>query len=97
MATKDQNKSSKSKENPANAVEIDDDTVAERSLDLGFIGSREEAAASRTVASRNRLRKKVDSEVEAFLASGGKINYIDPNVTSDAPKRPVSQYGQRPI
>ncbi len=66
-------------------------------IDIGFMGSHEESAVSRTIASRQRLRKQMDDEVEQFLAKGGKINSIDPNVTADPPKRPVSNYGQRPI
>lgn len=66
-------------------------------IDLGFMGSREEAAESRTIASRKRLHEKLDNDVEAFLANGGKIQQIQPHVTADPIVRPRSQYGQRPI
>ena len=69
----------------------------EQALDIGFMGSREEWADTRTVASRKRLHEQMSDDVEAFLARGGQINHIEPHVTADPPKRPVSHYGQRPI
>ena len=98
MAIKDQKNTGKSSDkSPARSVSVKSNATENRDLDLGFMGSREETADSRNVASRNRLRDKVGSEVEEFLARGGKINHIERNVTSDPPKRPVSHYGQRPI
>ena len=68
-----------------------------KELDLGYMGSREERADTRTIASRKRLHDQMSSEIEAFLAHGGEINQVEPHVTADPPKRPVSHYGQRPI
>ncbi len=69
----------------------------EQALDIGYMGSREERADTRTIASRKRLHDQMNNDVDAFLARGGQINKIDPHVTADPPKRPVSHYGQRPI
>jgi SutA RNAP-binding domain len=69
----------------------------EMDIDLGFMGSREESAEHRTIASRKRLHDKVDIDVEAFLADGGEIQYVQPHVTADPIERPRNQYGQRPI
>lgn len=66
-------------------------------IDLQFIGSREETAESRTIASRRRLQEKVSDDIDTFLANGGVIKQIDPHVTADPIQRPRSQYGQRPI
>ena len=71
-----------------------DDT---KKLDLNYIGSREEQAETRTIASRKRLRANVDDQVEAFLQSGGSIKSIEPNVTADPPGKPGQSYGSRPI
>lgn len=46
---------------------------------------------------RENLRKQLQSDVEAFLASGGRINEIPPNVVADPPKKPQSNYGGQPI
>lgn len=35
--------------------------------------------------------------MEEFLARGGKVQEIDPNVVADPPKKPDSKYGSRPI
>jgi hypothetical protein len=49
------------------------------------------------LAARNRIREQLNADVEAFLASGGKITNVDANVMSDPPKRPQSNYGGQPI
>lgn len=69
----------------------------EDELDLSFMGSSEESAESRTVASRERLRHQLDDEVERFLAKGGHVEKVDSHVTASPPTRPVSRYGDRPI
>ena len=66
-------------------------------IDFGFMGSREESAEHRTIASRRRVHEKVIDDIDEFLASGGKIKHVKPHVTADPIVRPRSQYGQRPI
>lgn len=68
-----------------------------KSVDLEFIGSRDEIAEQRNVISRHRIRSQMDTDIEAFLSQGGAIRNIDPNVTADPPKKPSSAYGSRPI
>lgn len=46
---------------------------------------------------RERARRQLESDIEAFLASGGKIQSIDSNVMADPPKKPQSNYGGQPI
>jgi hypothetical protein len=60
-------------------------------------GAGEESPDERTVASRQKLREEMAAEIEAFLARGGKIAQIEPNVTADPPRKPDSDYGSRPI
>ena len=67
------------------------------SVDLSFIGSKEESAETRTIASRQRVRTLLDSEIDAFLMQGGKIDSVAPNVMGDPPRKPESNYGSRPI
>ncbi len=47
--------------------------------------------------SRERVRKQLEADVEAFLSSGGEIEEVDMHVTADPPTKPVSRYGGRPI
>lgn len=55
------------------------------------------AAASASLAARNKVRESMQAEIEAFLARGGKIQTIDDNVMADPPRKPTSSYGSRPI
>lgn len=57
----------------------------------------EDDPEARTVSSRQRLRDKMESEIDRFLSSGGKITVVAPNVTADPPRKPESNYGGRPI
>lgn len=50
-----------------------------------------------SVKSRETARAALNSQIEEFLARGGKINLIDNNVTADPPRKPTSNYGSRPI
>ena len=71
--------------------------VGSKDIDMDYIGSREESAEARTIKSRERLRDKMNDDVEAFLASGGQINQVDPHVTATPPQKPETNYGNRPI
>lgn len=84
--------------NKQDAVDNDNiDNDKENKIDLSYYGSRDDGADGRTVASRQRLRDQLSSDIEAYLAKGGKISQVDSNVSADPPKRPESNYGQRPI
>jgi len=78
------------------AVTKEEKAKAKNEPDMQFIGSSEEGVL-RSLASRKKLRNKVDSEVENFLNSGGAINKIEANVMADPPRKPTSNYGSRPI
>jgi len=82
----------------AKQVEMDNDDTMDLvdQPDMEFIGSAEEGVL-RSIASRQKLRSKMDNEVEAFLKAGGSINEIEPNVMADPPRKPTSNYGSRPI
>ncbi|MFV8784069.1 hypothetical protein ACNKU7_16740 [Microbulbifer sp. SA54] len=61
------------------------------------LNDSEEFGDERTVTSRERARSQLSAEVEAFLASGGAISEIAPEVTADPPRKPQPKYGSRPI
>lgn len=42
-------------------------------------------------------RERLNAEIENFLAQGGAINHIDPNVMADPPRKPENKYGSHPI
>ena len=63
-----------------------DDGIA---VDMDTLGS----SAIRKQVERDELSR----QVEAFLASGGKIDEVAVNVLADPPKKPTSNYGRQPI
>lgn len=77
----------------------DDEAVGNNEEDEGVTADDLAAAASAhsSLAARNKVRDAMQAEIEAFLAKGGKIQQIDDNVMSDPPRKPVSNYGSRPI
>lgn len=49
------------------------------------------------VTARERLREQLANEVAAYLASGGRINYIESNILADPPRKPPCDYGGQPL
>jgi hypothetical protein len=72
-------------------ADFDDDIAAPEpiSVDIDLL----ESSAARKQAEREELNQ----QIEAFLASGGRINYVEANLLADPPKKPTSNYGSQPI
>jgi len=66
-------------------------------VDFSYLGSKEESAEERTVESRRRLRDMLTNQIEEFLSKGGTIETVPSNITANPPKKPESNYGNRPI
>lgn len=49
------------------------------------------------LTARARLREQLADEVAAYLANGGRINYIESNVLADPPRKPPCNYGGQPL
>jgi len=101
-----QMKQQASKAKVVDMEDIEDDLDQESHVDVGheakvidydFMGSREDYAESRTVACRERIRRQMEEDMKAFLANGGAIRKIAPNVLADPPRKPSTAYGSRPI
>lgn len=56
-----------------------------------------EDAETLTVSSKEALRRQLEEEMQRFLAQGGRITEVPPDVTADPPQKPVSNYGSKPI
>lgn len=56
-----------------------------------------DTAETLTVSSKEAIRRQLEEEMERFLAKGGKVQEIPPDVTADPPQKPVSNYGSKPI
>lgn len=50
-----------------------------------------------TVNEKIEERERLNEAVEAFLASGGTISEVEPNLMADPPKKPENKYGSHPI
>jgi hypothetical protein len=86
-----------------------DDDGAEDDDDDGDSDSAELAPRSKTkkkavaeedlpsLEAKQSDRDALARAMEEFLARGGKVQEIDPNVVADPPKKPDSKYGSRPI
>jgi hypothetical protein len=65
------------------------DNIAEMAADMDTI----ESAAALKQAQREQL----NTQIESFLDSGGRISQIAANVLADPPQKPTSNYGSQPI
>jgi len=85
-------------EDTLDSTDYENDAVAESAKVL----SQERAPVEReeeiyTIAAKQRMRERMEADVQAFLKRGGAINQIDPNVMADPPRKPSVAYGSRPI
>ncbi|UFH49266.1 transcriptional regulator SutA [Pseudomonas sp. KNUC1026] len=50
-----------------------------------------------SLEAKQKDRDALARAMEEFLARGGKVQEVEPNVVSDPPKKPDNKYGSRPI
>ncbi|WP_300656235.1 transcriptional regulator SutA [Pseudomonas sp.] len=50
-----------------------------------------------SIEAKQKDRDALARAMEDYLARGGKVQEVEPNVVSDPPKKPDSKYGSRPI
>ncbi|MCZ4129448.1 transcriptional regulator SutA [Stutzerimonas balearica] len=50
-----------------------------------------------SLEAKQREREALARAMEEFLARGGRVQEVEPNVVADPPKKPDSKYGSRPI
>mgnify|MGYP006204716053 CR=1 FL=1 len=81
-----------------NEEEIEAEELADEEEVVGYSAAPAvEALVEESIAAREALRQQIQNDVEAFLARGGVINEVPPNVVSDPPRKPQSNYGGQPI
>lgn len=54
-------------------------------------------AEASNARAHERMREKMASDIEAFLAKGGKIKEVEQGLQSDPPRKPEGKYGSQPI
>lgn len=50
-----------------------------------------------SIEAKQKERDALARAMEEFLARGGKVQEVEPNVVADPPKKPDNKYGSRPI
>lgn len=50
-----------------------------------------------SLEAKQKERDALARAMEEFLARGGQVQEVEPNVVADPPKKPDSKYGSRPI
>ena len=83
----------------AEAEDADDEVL--ESDEVSYAASSKavtaEALEDFSIASRQKTRNEIEDQIAAFLARGGQIAEVAPNITADPPKKPTPDYGGRPI
>ena len=51
----------------------------------------------RSMSSREAARDEMDKDVLAFLSKGGAVHDVETGLMADPPRKPISNYGSRPI
>jgi SutA RNAP-binding domain len=59
--------------------------------------ARSETSEAHSVEARDKVRKSLAADVEAFLARGGSIKTIAEDQRAEAPKKPDSSFGRRSV
>lgn len=69
----------------------------EASAEKHFFGSYDDRSEDRSLSSRAGIRNELTDQVQAFLSEGGQIKEIERDLRTDLPRRPTSNYGNKPI
>lgn len=89
-------------EEMAAANDVDDDgDDGDDVVSTGKSKAKAKAAVSveelPSIEAKQKDRDALARAMEEYLARGGKVQEVEPNVVSDPPKKPDSKYGSRPI
>ena len=90
-------------ENESLDEDIDEDEEVEETTDIkvskgdDLVDALSVSNSAAALADKEAERLRLQSDVEAFLARGGKIEEVPTSAIGDPPKKPVSSYGGQPI
>lgn len=78
--------------------DIDEDDGSDRAIAPGkkakAVSSEDEMPS---IEAKQKEREALERAMAEFLARGGKVQEVEPNVVADPPRKPDSKYGSRPI
>jgi len=77
----------------------DESTDSDRATQTGKKAKAKAVAVEElpSLEAKQRERDELARAMEEFLARGGRVQEVEPNVVADPPKKPDSKYGSRPI
>lgn len=75
----------------------DDEAEAPAPSGKGKAKAAVEVEEMPSIEAKQKERDALARAMEEFLARGGKVQEVEPNVVADPPKKPDSKYGSRPI
>ncbi len=77
----------------------DESTDSDRATPVGKKAKAKAVAVEElpSLEAKQRERDELARAMEEFLARGGRVQEVEPNVVADPPKKPDSKYGSRPI
>ena len=85
----------------ADDVDSGDDDDGDEIVSAGKSKTKAKAAVNveelPSIEAKQKDRDALARAMEEYLARGGKVQEVEPNVVSDPPKKPDSKYGSRPI
>ncbi len=86
------------------AADEGDNSLDEEGTDSERVSTTKKAKAKAaepeelpSMEAKQREREALARAMEEFLARGGQVQEVEPNVVADPPKKPDSKYGSRPI
>jgi len=87
-----------------NAADDGDDSLDDEGTDSERATPAKKAKAKavepdelQSLEAKQKERDALARAMEEFLARGGQVQEVEPNVVADPPKKPDSKYGSRPI
>lgn len=75
-------------------IEADIDDISSPDI-VEMSGSKDDGAETRSVTSRCRIREQLNSDIDAYLASGGCISHVDTHLVVLPQRRNSDDYGSR--
>ena len=84
----------------ADDAELDDDEIVasdERVTPTKKAKASVDVDELPSIEAKQKDRDALARAMEEFLARGGQVQEVEPNVVADPPKKPDSKYGSRPI
>ena len=75
--------------------DADDVEINEEELSVSAESDKARPPEDFNIASRQKLREELSSQIESFLANGGRINEVPSHSSTERPGKPASEFTGR--